>query len=572
MVNLTKNKKKSTLAALEILVALIIIVVGVLIATDSVNKLQDGVEDDQDRQLRNAVNSVDYNLSYMIRRFDLLLGNYVNSEMFGNDIDEWIANGNENKIKKDIKASAIATMRQFETIILESKDGKQFHSNQDKGYAIRGLIKENIYRCTDGTGEEYLAIKYELKNDITCYGLMNVEQLTNITLQRGNITDKTVLLMEASTGTLFYTKKGKANTCLSGYYSEAGKSNAKAAAILAKPESKANAAKTYEVKSKDGETITIRLKTLPAEKTKNKIFAISASKDYHIIDKLVSSTVRRLIISFVVVALGIILIMAILLLLTRERREADIELENLKEKNRQMEELNEKTQELAHHQRLETIGTMTSGIAHEFNNLLTPIMGYSVMTLEKLPQDDELIYDDILEIYNASVKAKTIVSRLSELSRKNTQLVFKELNPDDLVNKVIHVTAPMLPKNVDIIRELSCKNNSINGNEVQLSQLLINLLINAFHALKEKGGEVTIGTRDEGEYIVFSVSDNGEGISEEIKEKIFDPFFTTKEAGAGTGLGLAIAMQAAEDHGGEIKLESKSGSGAEFKVYIPKAK
>ncbi len=68
------------------------------------------------------------------------------------------------------------------------------------------------------------------------------------------------------------------------------------------------------------------------------------------------------------------------------------------------------------------------------------------------------------------------------------------------------------------------------------------------------------------------MSDNGEGISEEIKEKIFDPFFTTKEAGAGTGLGLAIAMQAAEDHGGEIKLESKSGSGAEFKVYIPKAK
>ena len=110
----------------------------------------------------------------------------------------------------------------------------------------------------------------------------------------------------------------------------------------------------------------------------------------------------------------------------REREALDRKVAGLEEKNRRIEELNAKTRELAHHQRLETIGTMTSSIAHEFNNLLTPIMGYSMMTLEELPQDDGL-YDNVLEIYNASLKAKDIISRLSELSRKNTELVFKAL-------------------------------------------------------------------------------------------------------------------------------------------------
>ena len=263
----------------------------------------------------------------------------------------------------------------------------------------------------------------------------------------------------------------------------------------------------------------------------------------------------------------------------REREALDRKVAGLEEKNRRIEELNAKTRELAHHQRLETIGTMTSSIAHEFNNLLTPIMGYSMMTLEELPQDDGL-YDNVLEIYNASLKAKDIISRLSELSRKNTELVFKALSPDDLSNKVLSVAAPVLPKNVDIIRGLRCGGRKINGNEVQLSQLLLNLIINAFQAIGDDVGEVTVSTKavelkggerglPKGNYIVFGVSDNGPGMSEEVMEQIFDPFFTTKESGAGTGLGLAIAHQAAEEHGGLIEVESEPGVGTSFRVYIP---
>ena len=124
---------------------------------------------------------------------------------------------------------------------------------------------------------------------------------------------------------------------------------------------------------------------------------------------------------------------------------------------------------------------------------------------------------------------------------------------------------------MDIFRDLHCDGRSIEGNETQLSQLLLNLVMNAFQAMGEEGGEITVSTAVEGEDVVFTVRDNGPGISEEIRDKIFDPFFTTKESGAGTGLGLAIARQAVEDHRGRIEVDSTPGEGTEFRVYIPKA-
>ena len=113
-----------------------------------------------------------------------------------------------------------------------------------------------------------------------------------------------------------------------------------------------------------------------------------------------------------------------------------------------MEALNRKNQELAHHDRLQTIGTLTSSIAHEFNNLLTPIMGYSILVLEQLPSDAEELYDNVLEIYNSSRKAKEIIARLSDLSRKNTSLTFQYVSPDELVRKVLAVASPARPPHV----------------------------------------------------------------------------------------------------------------------------
>ena len=241
----------------------------------------------------------------------------------------------------------------------------------------------------------------------------------------------------------------------------------------------------------------------------------------------------------------------------------------MKQREAALEKINRQTQQLAHHQRLETIGTLTSSISHEFNNLLTPIMSYSLLTLEKLPADDEELYDNVLEIYNASQKAKVIISRLSDLSRKNSSKTFRETSIDDLIKKALDVAMPAKPETVEVKLNLNCSDLRIRVNEIQITQMLLNLFLNAFQAM-EQGGVLEIHTTLDDTHVQIHVKDSGCGIPEEVRGKIFDPFFTTKESGKGTGLGLAIVAQVIEDHGGTIDVSSTPGMGTYFKVRLPR--
>lgn len=254
------------------------------------------------------------------------------------------------------------------------------------------------------------------------------------------------------------------------------------------------------------------------------------------------------------------------------RRTARMEKEAraLRQRNEAVETLIRQKEKLAHHQRLETLGTLTSSIAHEFNNLLTPIMGYSMMAMEKLKPEEEELYDDLLEIYNASRKAKTIISRLSDLSRKNTAVTFRPVSLDELVKKTLDVANPAKPLKTEIKLNLNCWDQRLLANEIQMSQLLLNLILNGFHALGEEAGTLTIETSFDEHNIHLRVTDTGSGIPEEIRRKIFEPFFTTKEAGKGTGLGLAIVAQVVADHHGHIRVESKVGEGTRFSISLPR--
>ncbi len=253
----------------------------------------------------------------------------------------------------------------------------------------------------------------------------------------------------------------------------------------------------------------------------------------------------------------------------RQTRRAKAELNRLKEKNATLAELNEQIRSLAHHQRLETIGTLTASISHEFNNLLTPIMGYSIMALEKLPPEQEELTESLVEIYEASRKAKVIISRLSDLSRKSTPLSVQYVAPNELVAKTLEVTAPAKPEGVEVVTDLRCRHLWLYGNEIQLSQMLLNLTLNAMQAMEKEGGTLTLATDADEENIYFKVADTGPGIPAEVQGKIFDPFFTTKESGKGTGLGLAIVQQVVEEHEGTIAVESREGEGTTFTVRFP---
>ncbi|MBE6945386.1 MAG: GHKL domain-containing protein [Ruminococcaceae bacterium] len=291
---------------------------------------------------------------------------------------------------------------------------------------------------------------------------------------------------------------------------------------------------------------------------------------------LVSQTVERLKGDTLLLGIGlgsILLGLGLLLLdvdtLTRENRRAAVELKRMKERQSALEAISKQTRELAHHQRLETIGTLTSSIAHEFNNLLTPIMSYSLLTLERLPAEEEELYDNVLEIYNASQKAKVIISRLSDLSRKNSPRTIHEVSTDELVQKALDIALPAKPEKVEVKLNLNCWDLRILANEIQICQLFLNLMLNAFSAM-EHGGTLQIDSTYDDDRVRLRFKDTGCGIPQALQKKIFDPFFTTKEPGKGTGLGLAIVAQVLEEHKGDIQLQSTPGEGSTFTVSFPR--
>ncbi len=318
-----------------------------------------------------------------------------------------------------------------------------------------------------------------------------------------------------------------------------------------------------------GKDYTARMAVVPATDETNGSFAIGVSTDYDETTRPIRMGAIQLVIYGGIAIIGLAGLLILLSQTFRGNQRALREVELLKEKNAAMEELNQKTQEFAHHQRLELMGTLTSGIAHEFNNLLAPIMGYSILVLEKLPPEETELYDEVLEIYNTSIKAKTVVSRLQDLSRKHATSDFHKLELDEVVRKAVEIATPAKPKPVELQVELNAKGKFVEGNETHLSQLLLNLLINAFHATEEKQGRVKVSTEATEKSILLKVEDNGYGISKEVRERIFEPFFTTKKGGQGTGLGLAIAEQVVEEHGGTIHMESEEGVGTQFLVELP---
>lgn len=291
--------------------------------------------------------------------------------------------------------------------------------------------------------------------------------------------------------------------------------------------------------------------------------------DLHMVEHFRKATIGLLIFGNML-TLGIVVLVISFLHLIRRTARIQREVDALQKKNDEAEKLTRQLQELSHHQRLETIGRLTASISHEFNNLLTPIMGYSLMALEKLPPEEEELYDNLLEIYQSSRKAKEIISRLSDLSRKNTQNCFREVSLDELIRRTLTVANPAKPENVEIKLDLNCWDQRITANEIQLSQMLLNLILNSFHAMAEDSGILTIRTSFDEEKIHLQIEDTGCGIAPEELPRIFEPFYTTKEFGKGTGLGLAIAAQMVEDHKGKIWAKSKPGEGTTFFVTLPR--
>jgi signal transduction histidine kinase len=242
------------------------------------------------------------------------------------------------------------------------------------------------------------------------------------------------------------------------------------------------------------------------------------------------------------------------------------------------QQLDHLREQLTESQRLATIGTIAAVIAHEFNNILTPVVSYSQYALQSAEGDKpdmELIRKALTKSFQGSTKAGKICSSMLGLARGES--CFGEVPVQKLVEDVLLVMARDPQKDGLALRVQVQPDLSIYGDAVQLEQVLLNLLINARHAMLGKGGSLTIKAAAVGgdsKEARLQVIDTGPGIPEKLLPKIFQPFFTTKGTAKkgeakGTGLGLAICKEIVEHHKGRIEVESVVGKGTTFSLYLP---
>jgi PAS domain S-box-containing protein len=234
-------------------------------------------------------------------------------------------------------------------------------------------------------------------------------------------------------------------------------------------------------------------------------------------------------------------------------------------------------------QKLESVGRLAGGIAHDFNNLVTVILGESDMALSTVPADSP-VRESLDQVRTAADRAALLTRQLLTFSRSQlTEASVFSLN--DVVRDLQDMLRRLIGEDVRLEQRIADGHGLVNADRGQVEQVLLNLVINARDAL-DGGGRIVIETQyvtldDEyvrthpdatiGEFVALVVSDNGTGMTEDVRTHLFEPFFTTKGPGKGTGLGLATSYGIAQQYGGHIGVYSEQGVGTTMRLYLPRA-
>ncbi len=257
-------------------------------------------------------------------------------------------------------------------------------------------------------------------------------------------------------------------------------------------------------------------------------------------------------------------------------------LRDISERKRAEEMLRQQAEQLRQVQKMEAVGQLTSGMAHEFNNLLTAILGYSNL-LQRGLAHDEVMHGYVTQIVDVSGRAASLIQQLLAFARQQV-LKPQILDCNAIVYETEDILRPVLGERIELIKRLNPRLGAVEADPVQLQQLLVNLLVNARDAMPE-GGKLRLETDNvvldagqngrylnapPGAYVRLMVSDTGVGMESEVLAHLFEPFFTTKEIGKGTGLGLAVVYGIVQQNGGDIEVQSTPAAGATFKIYLPR--
>ena len=243
-----------------------------------------------------------------------------------------------------------------------------------------------------------------------------------------------------------------------------------------------------------------------------------------------------------------------------------------------------KEEQLRQSQKMDAIGQLTAGIAHNFNNMLAGVALNLEMVLEKAPDDLHPALNDALA---SSLTASEMIRRLMVFTRSGSVVNFKRVDPVSLIEEVANICRKTFDRKIDIRVEYPATLPLLSGDATQLEQVLLNLCINARDALENnvdrpQSIRIEVEVQDHqaaylttspqnnpGPYLHICVQDTGEGMDDETQNRLFEPFFTTKKAGKGTGLGLATAYATIKEHRGWIECQSEIGTGTTFTVYLP---
>ena len=235
-------------------------------------------------------------------------------------------------------------------------------------------------------------------------------------------------------------------------------------------------------------------------------------------------------------------------------------------------------------QKMEALGVLAGGIAHDFNNILSPILGYTDLCLSVCPEDEKML-KYLRRVKNASVRAQDLVAQILAFSRQGEKECIR-CHPGPIIKESLKLLRASVPKTIKIETLVRTDLAPIMADPTQIHQLVMNLCTNAYHAMAEKGGFLTVcldetlvgeGPLEEvrkmlpGRYIHLQVTDTGHGMSRAVMENIFEPYFTTKTKGRGTGMGLPIIQGIVARLKGYIFVDSAEGNGSRFDIYLPQA-
>lgn len=237
--------------------------------------------------------------------------------------------------------------------------------------------------------------------------------------------------------------------------------------------------------------------------------------------------------------------------------------------------------QVRHSQKMEAIGTLAGGVAHDFNNILYPILGYTEMALDEISEGSPA-RENLNEIMTAAQRARKLVEQILTFSRLDHQGRIP-LKIHRAVKEALNLLRATLPATIEVLQRIDENCGPVLADPTQIQQVVMNLCTNAFHAMQDHGGTLIVGleeiqiasedlpgSQEPVTYVKLTVADTGYGMSKDVLERIFEPYFTTKKVGEGTGMGLAVVHGIIKGYDGDIQVYSEPGNGTTFNVYLPR--